>query len=156
MSKNWEKILKDKTSGELYRIYSGQTPLGAEAIIFAKNELRNRNIDLENINKYEKKWELERLIKQNEEGRYFFGSITSSKHFLVMAVTGALVGVITIFDVFLETSAQVNHIEKYRLDEVLLFGFSIIFMIFGFLMFRKEKKREEIRNKRIRELIDEL
>ncbi len=156
MSKKWEKILKDKTSSELYKIYIGQIIYGSEAEIFAKKELENRNIDLENIKKYEKKWELEELINENEEGRYFFGSITSSKHFLVMAVTGALVGVITIFDVFLEISERGYYSEKYRLGELLLFGFSIIFMIFGFLMFRKEKKREEIRNRRIRELIDEL
>ncbi len=150
------KILKDKTSSELYKIYSGQINLGNEAAIIAKNELENRNVDLENIEKYEKRWELEKLIKENEEGRFFFGSITSSKHFLVMAITGALIVLISISDVFLEISERQNYLEKYRLDELLLFGFSIIFMIFGFLMFRKEKQREEIRNKRIRELIDEL
>lgn len=156
MSKNWEKIFKDKPGGELYKIYLGQTKLKPVAVEFAKKELENRNIDLNNIDKYEKKWELEKLIKENEEGRYFLGNITSSKHFLVMAVTGALVGITTIFDVFLESPSLTEKGEKYRLDEILLFGFSIVFMIFGFVMFKKEKKREDRRNKRIREIIDEL
>ena len=156
MRKNWEKIFKNQTSGELYKIYSGKTKLGHVAIEFAKKELENRNIDFDNIDKYKTKWELEKLIKENEEGRYFFGSITSSKHFLVMAVTGALVGLITIFDVFLESSTLLGESEKYRLDELLLFGFSIVFMVFGFVMFKKEKQKEELRNRRIREIIDAL
>jgi hypothetical protein len=156
MSKNWEKTFKDKPGGELYKIYLGQTKHSDVAVEFAKKELENRNIDFNNIEKHLKKWELEKLIKENEEGRFFFSSITSSKHFLVMAITGALVGVITIFDVFLESSKLAAKSEKYRLDEILLFGFSIVFMIFGVVMFKKEKKREERRNKRIREILDEL
>jgi len=155
MAHNWEKIFRNKSVEELYRIYLGKSHLNDEAIGFAKKELKNRNIDFENIEKHKKKWELERLIRESEENRFFFGSITSSRHFLLMAITGAIIAVITIFDVFLEYSFQTNK-EEYRLDEILLFFFSLIFMTYGFFMHKKEKKREQIRNKRISEIIEDL
>jgi len=156
MTKNWEKIFKDKPGGDLYKICNGQTKLSDEAIKYAKKELINRNVDFNNIDRHKKKWELEKLIKESEENSFFFGSIASSKHFLLMAVTGAIIATITIFDVFLEYPIQTSFKEEYRLDEILLFVFSLAFMIYGIIMHKKEKKREQIRNKRIKEIIEEL
>ena len=112
MASNWEKIFKDKPGDELYKIYKEQTHLNKEAVEFAKKELINRNVDFANIEQHKKKWELEKLINESEENRFFFRSITSSKHFLVMAVTGIIIAVITVFDVFLEYPFDSNIKEK--------------------------------------------
>ena len=155
MSFNWEKKFKEKPGDELYKIYIGKTHHNSEAIEFARKELENRNVDFANIERHQKKWELEKLIQENEGSKFLFGNISSHNNYLVMTVTCALIVILTLFDIMLDAPVLGGN-EGYRLDELLLFGFSLIFMIFGLIMFKKEKKKEQIRNKRIKELIEQL
>jgi hypothetical protein len=47
MTYNWEKIFQEKSTKELYSIYSGKSMLPDSAIPFAKRELEERKFDFD-------------------------------------------------------------------------------------------------------------
>jgi len=63
MSYNWEEILSNKSTKELYRIYKGKAGFAKETILLAKEELDSRNFDFNNIEFYRKSWRLSRLVQ---------------------------------------------------------------------------------------------
>ena len=65
MTYNWEEIFKEKSTKELYEIYSGKSMLQNSAIPFAKRELENRNFDFADIEKYKELWKVE-SIEENQ------------------------------------------------------------------------------------------
>ncbi len=58
MSYDWEKIYRDTSSQELYRIYKGHTTKTGDAIRFAKKELDGRGFDFNDMEKNIKNWQL--------------------------------------------------------------------------------------------------
>jgi hypothetical protein len=59
MTYDWKEIFKNKTTRELYDIYSGKSALPDEPIQFAKEELDKRNFDFNNIESFKESSKLE-------------------------------------------------------------------------------------------------
>jgi hypothetical protein len=64
MSYNWEQIFKEKSTAELYEIYSGRSFLPIETIDFAKRELENRNFNLGLNNNLETEIKLKAIAEE--------------------------------------------------------------------------------------------
>jgi hypothetical protein len=64
MTYNWEEIFEDKSDKELYEIYCGNSLLPVMTIPFAKNELKKRNFDFENMELHNEEWKLSRLEEE--------------------------------------------------------------------------------------------
>ena len=59
MTYDWKEIFKNKTTRELYDIYSGKSALPEEPVQFAKEELDKRNFDFKNIGLFKESSKLE-------------------------------------------------------------------------------------------------
>jgi len=101
MGYDWKKICQAKTDKELYLIYFGKKNVEDDARWFAEEELKNRNFDFENIEKHQKKWELEKLIEEERYAKSLFSfGIQRSKHFLLSGILGGLTSSLFILDYF--------------------------------------------------------
>ena len=64
MQYNWTEILKEKTSKELYDIYSGNSFLPDEVIPFARLELENRHFNLTDVESLKDSFKLENIEEE--------------------------------------------------------------------------------------------
>jgi hypothetical protein len=64
MTYDWEEIFENKSDKELYEIYCGNSLLPELTIPFAKNELKKRKFDFENIELHKDAWKLSRLEEE--------------------------------------------------------------------------------------------
>jgi len=156
MGYNWEKIFSNKTDKELYKIYSGKSHLGNEAKSFAEIELKKRKFNFKNIDRHKKKWKLEKLIQdEREENKAVGPGISKALHVLLSGILGTLFTLLMVLDIFFNfldpTGKDINGFERFFYIAVGL-GMSLI----GFISYRIKKKRERIRNKEIKELLNQL
>ena len=64
MTYNWEEIFENKSDKELYEIYCGKSLLPEIAIPFAKNELKKRNFNFDNIGLNKESFKLSSLEEE--------------------------------------------------------------------------------------------
>jgi len=156
MEYDWKIICQKKTDKELYLIYLGKKNLSQEARIFAEEELKNRNFDFENIEKHQKKWELEKLIEEDRGSNSFFSfGIYNSRHYLLTGILGVLVWLLFTLDHFFnfinDTSSTTSEVEKYLFPFIFL-GMALV----SFIGYRNKRNRERYRKRKIMELIEQL
>ncbi len=155
MDYNWPEIFKNKTTKELYDIYLGKSTLGPEQIEYARIELESRNFDFNNLDKQKQKWELERLIEEEKSSNDFgFFRSPRSWEYLIMGFGGLVFAALSLI-------ALLQHYIYHKAigdTTSAFFGliFGVAFVLVGFLNFKKSRKKEEFRKKRLRELIDKL
>jgi len=156
MEYDWKKICQSKTDKELYLIYLGQKNLSEDARTFAEAELKNRNFDFENIDKHQKKWELEKLIEEERDAKSIFSfGIQRSRHFLISGIMGALMSSLIILDYFfnfMNNEGPVLKESEIYIFSLLTLGMSAV----GFIGYHNKRKREKYRKSKMRELIEQL
>ncbi|MGZ2371649.1 hypothetical protein ACXR6G_17855 [Ancylomarina sp. YFZ004] len=133
MEYDLRKKYQKKSDKELYLIFSGKKNLGEDASSLAEEELKNRNFDFENIEKYQKKWELEKLIEEDRGSNSFFRSGNyNSKHYLLTGILGVLVWLFFTLDHFFnfinDTSSTTSEVEKYLFPFIFL-GMALVSFI---------------------------
>ncbi len=155
MSYDWEKIFKEKTDKELYRIFIGKEKLNKEAKIFAEKELKTRNFNFKNIEKHKKKWELENLIEEEKTSNTYSFFSSNENYFLMMGVFGLFFMLMNVLDFFF-------NFMNYRTNETGIedrFSFIFIgsvFTIIGFIGYKNKKRRKKYRKEKIKDLIREI
>ena len=152
MAYNWKEIFKNKTDKELYDIYLGNSSLGSDVMEFARIELGNRNFNFQNLDKHSQKWELENLIE--EERSYSSPLFPSIKawQYLFMGSFGLLFASIALISLIIHfTNGQNPNYDLTSTILALLFGSA--FSLIGFINSKKKRRREQFREKRIKELI---
>ena len=103
MGYNWKKIFKSKTDKELFEISIGNKLLNEQAEKYAEKELKLRGFDFEKIDKYKKKWELERIYEEErEESRSFFNRKITSREYLLFAVLGPVLTLISLLNLIFD------------------------------------------------------
>ena len=103
MGYNWKKIFKSKTDKELFEISIGNKLLNEQAKKYAEKELKLRGFDFEKIDKYKKKWELERIYEEErEESRSFFNRKITSREYLLFAVLGPVLTLISLLNLIFD------------------------------------------------------
>ena len=103
MGYNWKKIFKSKTDKELFEISIGNKLLNEQAEKYAEKELKLRGFDFEKIDKYKKKWELERIYEEErEESRSFFNRKIASREYLLFAVLGPVLTLISLLNLIFD------------------------------------------------------
>jgi len=155
MDYNWGEIFKNKTNKELYKIYLGDTLLPLETKVFAFNELKKRKFDFDNLSKEKKKFELERLIEEQNPDKSFFFRSSNSTEFLMMGICGACFALIAIILFFVNIFGKIS-IKQENSDILLFFLAGCTFSIIGFKVWKIRKEKEINRENRIKELINEL
>ena len=155
MTYNWKEIFKNKTNKELYDIYLGNSSLGSDVIEFARIELENRKFNFQNLNKQKQKWELENLIEEEKSySNPIFPSIKAWQY-LVMGFIGLLFASISLISLIFHFTN--GHNPNYDLTATILaLLFGCAFSLIGFINSKKKRKREQFREKRIKELIKEI
>lgn len=154
MKYNWTEIFKNKSDEELYNIWLGKSLMGSEVIEFARIELERRNFNFKNLNKHLLKWELENLIEEEKSYTSPVFRLIRSREYIVMGFIGLLTTII----------ALVSLISYYFFHKPIgdLTGTSLAlvtgtaFTIIGFFNYKRKRKREQFREKRIKELINKL
>lgn len=154
MKYNWPEIFKNKSDKELYNIWLGKSLMGSEVIEFARIELERRNFNFKNLNKHLLKWELENLIEEEKSYTSPVFRLIRSREYIVMGFIGLLTTII----------ALVSLISYYFFHKPIgdLTGTSLAlvtgtaFTIIGFFNYKRKRKREQFREKRIKELISKL
>lgn len=154
MKYNWTEIFKNKSDEELYNIWLGKSLMGSEVIEFARIELERRNFNFKNLNKHLLKWELENLIEEEKSYTSPVFRLIRSREYIVMGFIGLLTTII----------ALVSLISYYFFHKPIgdLTGTSLAlvtgtaFTIIGFFNYKRKRKREQFREKRIKELISKL
>ncbi len=156
MGYNWKKIFKSKTDKELFEISIGNKLLNEQAEKYAEKELKLRGFDFEKIDKYKKKWELERIYEEErEESRSFFNRKITSREYLLFAVLGPVLTLISllnlIFD-FIDFSGNDN--SEYGKYFMVLLG--VFFTVVGFIGYKNRRKVEIQRKEKVESLLKEL
>lgn len=154
MKYNWPEIFKNKSDKELYNIWLGKSLMGSEVIEFARIELERRNFNFKNLDKHLLKWELENLIEEEKSYTSPVFRLIRSREYIVMGFIGLLTTII----------ALVSLISYYFFHKPIgdLTGTSLAlvtgtaFTIIGFFNYKRKRKREQFREKRIKELISKL
>ena len=155
MEYNWSEIFKNKTSRELYNIYLGNSSLGSEVIEFARIELKNRNFDFENQDKQRQKWELENLIEEERSYSYPLFPSIKAWQYIFMGFFGLLFTSIALISIIIHLT--ISHNPNYDMTAAILaLVFGTAFTLIGFTNYKKKRKREQFRDKRIKELINKI
>lgn len=154
MKYNWPEIFKNKSDKELYNIFLGKSLMGSEVVKFARIELERRNFNFENQDKHLLKCELENLIE--EEKSYttpVFRSIRSWEY-IIMGFVGLLITIIALVSLI---SYYISHKPIGDLTGTsLALVTGTAFTIIGFFNYKRKRKREQFREKRIKELLNKL
>jgi len=146
MNYNWTEIFKSKTDKELYEIYKGKSFLNSDAQNSAFIELKNRNFNFNDIDKYKKQWELESLIdEENYEIKKAKPFFKNSDSYLLLGILGLIIIVWFFIDYFIG-----NKVSWFSI----IVGISMI--IFGFIGYNMKKNREMHRKNKIGQLKGEL
>ena len=156
MSYNWTEIFKNKTDKELFNIYSGQSLLDKEAREFAELELKRRNFNFKDIDKYKAKWKLEKLFQEEKENNSgFVFQIPRSIHLLIMGILGAFMTIIFILDIFFEfivsTTGEISNFER-----IFFIVVSLSLTLIGLIGYKQKKKSDLRRQKEVKDLIEKL
>lgn len=156
MNYNWIEIFKNKTDKELFIIYSGQSLLDKEAREFAELELKRRNFNFKDIDKYKAKWKLEKLFQEEKENNTGFGfKISRSIHLLIMGILGAFMTIILVLDIFFEfivsTTGEISNFER-----IFFIIVSLSLTLFGLIGYKQKKKSDLYRHKEVKDLIEKL
>ncbi|MDE5419032.1 hypothetical protein L3073_07520 [Ancylomarina sp. DW003] len=158
MSYNWEKIFKNKSDKELYEIFVGRQKLNKDAKYFAEKELTARKFNFKNVERHQKKWQLEKLIEEerNEKGLIgnSFGSY-NSKHFLIMAIFGGAMTSLMILDYFFDFMSKSDG-DYDHINQIILLVFFTIFSLVGLISFRKKRNQEKQRKIKIKKLLKDI
>jgi len=152
MNYDWKKIVKDKSTRELFKIATGKSHLDKEAEIAAVDELNNRKLSLEDTERIQKKIELENLIQEQENeigvrSSFFY---PNSKTVFPQIFTGALISLAFLIVFFIER----NYTKKIYFLLMTIGGIAI--SIYSYFSFKKKRAREIARKERIKELMKEL
>ena len=154
MKYNWPEIFKNKSDKELYNIYLGKSLLGVEVVKFARIELESRNFNFENLDKHLLKWELENLIEEEKQYIVPVFHLTRSWEYLFMGFIGLIITIIALVSLI---SYYVFHKPIGDLTATsLALAMGTAFTIIGFFKYKRKRKREQFREKRIKELISKL
>ncbi|MBS2213560.1 hypothetical protein KEM09_19285 [Carboxylicivirga mesophila] len=153
---DWEKILKNKSSKELFDIYSGKTHIDEEARGFAEAELKKRDVNTHNIEKHKKKWILDQLIEEErEENRGLGFSFTDTFTYLLMGFLGIVFTFVQLLDIHFEFIESTKG-EITLLERAFFLTIGPAMTIIGFYTYKRRKKRKIYRDNEIKELIDKL
>jgi len=152
MTYNWEEIFKSKSDSELYEIFIGKSYLNSEAVDFAKAELLKRDFDFENIEKYQKKRELKRLIDEEQYERKRAKPLNlNSEYYLFLGITGLFSAILIIIGFYYYKSIDFS-IQDFVFSLIV----SISACLIGFIVYKRKKKREKYRKIKIEQLKDDL
>ena len=152
MTYNWEEIFKSKSDSELYEIFIGKSYLNSEAVDFAKAELLKRSFDFENIEKYQKKRELKRLIDEEQYERKRAKPLNlNSEYYLFLGITGLFSAILIIIGFYYYKSIDFS-IQDFVFSLIV----SISACLTGFIVYKRKKKREKYRKTKIEQLKDDL
>ena len=141
MSYNWTETFKNKTEKELFYIYSGQSLLDKEAREFAELELKRRNFNFKDIDKYKAKWKLERQLQEKKDNNFGFGLIPRTFHLFFMGIIGAFMTIVFVLDLFFKfivsTTGELTYFER-----IIFITVGLGITIFGFMGYRQKKKSD--------------
>ncbi len=149
MSYDWEKIYRETSSQELYRIYKGQTTKTGEAILFAKKELDRRGFDFNNMEMNIKNWQLINALedeKLEEISRIEMNnSYVSFKGFILLLLgTTTLVYGVNWFD----NQPLESFIESLPFVVIL----TIVYVLINNMIYNYYQKKYKKRQQKIAEL----
>ncbi len=148
MSYNWEEILSNKCTKDLYKIYMGQAGLPKETILLAKEELDSRNFDFNNIEYYKKSWRLSRLIQLQDT--YNSEAFTNKLFYVSIWIYLIILSIITIL--FLVLIPIKEELTLY----IWALGLTSFIILINNLFYHKEQKTVKKRLKSIFDLKQEL
>jgi len=147
MSYNWEKICKNKTNKDLYKIVIGQTVLSKEAVHHAKAELDRRNFDYKKMELNKAAWRLSSL-EDNSNLMFESRSVHTSIQFFLITTAGIIL-----------LYCGITYFNKIIFSIVhlllLIGGYATIVLIQNFV-YRKDQKTKKNRRLKIIELTDKL
>jgi hypothetical protein len=108
MTYDWEEIFENKSDKELYEIYCGNSLLPELTIPLAKNELKKRKFDFENIELHKEAWKLSRVEEEIDYLKFEILRRTpiSLKAYLFIVIALAIFAVIISKTLNLETKAS--------------------------------------------------
>ena len=156
MEYNWTEIFKNKSEKELYNIYIGRSTLGSEVMQFARIELENRKFNFENLDKNRKKWELEELtLEEEESNNNILFKYTHAKEYLIIGYAGIIYAMIALTAIVRYTLGYHDLNNEVARDFFSLI-LSVTISIAGFAKYKSKTEREKFRERRLKELIDEI
>jgi len=151
MGYDWLTIFKNKTNKELYNIVTGKAILPQDAILFAKQELKRRNFDFNNMEANKAGWQISDLIKE--------------EHYAQLEITGRRAKYIHLKILFIIIPAiiviyysVIELTKKLILIEMLIFyiAVAIFFVLLNNFIYKKQTQAHLRRIEKIKELKEKL
>ena len=155
MSYNWPEIFQNKTDEELYDIYCGKTMLSGDAKVYAEKELMARGFDFDNIEEYQKLWNLSKLRQEELFEKSDFTSNSNAyyiswKGFSLMIVPIVLLWLLISFNIFKVDNPPPNGLF------IFIILLAIAFTGINNYTYNRKKKQQEKRKQKMRQLAVEL
>lgn len=156
MSYDWEKIFTDKSKDELFEIYSGNSFLPNETIIYAKQELERRGFVFDkNIehNNYQIRLikKLSNLISESESSQHLL-EVNKRKIIPYKNLYFLIPGIIILHIVLL----KIFSINLTIIFPIIMIGTTIWYVLFTNRIYAKQKAKQNKRLEKIIELKAEL
>lgn len=137
MTYNWEEIFENKSDKELYDIYRGNSFLPEITIPIAKNELKKRNFDFDNIELHKDEWRLSSL----EEEIYFLKLELLRRTPISLKIYAIIVFVLVVVAVIL---SQTIYLDNNALFLSLTFGIMAVTIVIISERFIYKKRVESL------------